>query len=232
VLAEPTLVARSGELASFLVGGEIPIPIAQSNTNGGAPVVTILFKSFGVQLEFTPTVLSPDRIHLQISPEVSQPDQSFGTQVAGTAVPSFRTRRASTGVDLADGQSFAIAGLLQEMTNADFEELPFLGQVPILGQLFRSERFRKDETELVIIVTPRLVQPITAKNVALPTDSYSAPDALEFFLLGRLEGSRAPVPRPPRFGGARTSERSDARGLIGSFGPRLRVPTPSRENDG
>jgi pilus assembly protein CpaC len=230
VLAEPTLVARSGELASFLVGGEVPIPVAQASSNGGAPVVTIIFKSFGVQLEFIPTVLSPERIHLQISPEVSQPDSSFGTQVAGTAVPSFRTRRAATGVELADGQSFAIAGLLQEITSTDIEQLPFLGDVPILGQFFRSERFKRDETELVILVTPRLVKPLGPQDVRLPTDDYVEPSLFEFYGLGRLRGTAAPAPRVRGLG---PTGANGQRGLLGIFGPRLRVPTPStQENNG
>jgi pilus assembly protein CpaC len=230
VLAQPTLIARSGELASFLVGGEVPIPVAQTNASGGTPVVTIIFKSFGVQLEFLPTVLSQERIHLQISPEVSQPDQSFGTQVLGTAVPSFRTRRASTGVELGDGQSFAIAGLLQEITAADVEQLPFLGDVPILGTLFRSERFRRDETELVILVTPRLVKPLGPQDVALPTDSYIEPSPLDFYLFGRLEGTARTT--PPRLRGAGGALAPQQKGIIGLFGPRLRVPTPTQENNG
>jgi pilus assembly protein CpaC len=227
VLAEPTLVARSGELASFLAGGEIPIPIVDQN--GDDSNVTIVFKRFGVQLEFRPTVLSPDKIHLQITPEVSQPDFSFGTTVGGTTVPAFRTRRAATGIDLADGQSFAIAGLLQELSSVNIERYPLLGDVPILGQLFSSNRFMKNETELVIIATPRLVKPLGPDAITLPTDYFVLPSEFEFYVLGRSEGR----PRNPNFAGqspsAQAAPESQPGGLIGDFGHRIRVPEPSQE---
>jgi len=232
VLAEPTLVARSGELASFLAGGEIPIPVVTSN--GQDSDVTIVFKRFGVQLEFRPTVLSPDKIHLQITPEVSQPDFSFGTSISGTTVPAFRTRRAATGIDLADGQSFAIAGLLQDLSSVNIERYPFIGDVPILGQLFSSNRFMKQETELVIIATPRLVKPLGPGKVALPTDYFVLPTEFELYLLGRAEGRK----RTPSFPGqapsastgpttADTISSVEPGGLIGDFGHRIRVPQPA-----
>jgi len=232
VLAEPTLLARSGELASFLAGGEIPIPVVQTSDNNSN--VTIVFKRFGVQLEFRPTVLSPDKIHLQITPEVSQPDFSFGTTVSGTTVPAFRTRRAATGIDLADGQSFAIAGLLQDLSSVNIERYPFLGDVPILGQLFSSNRFMRNETELVIIATPRLVKPLGPGPVTLPTDYFVLPSEFEFYLLGRAEGRpRSPgVPGQPRAQAGPTTADVDSEepgGLIGDFGHRIRIPEPSRE---
>jgi pilus assembly protein CpaC len=222
ILAEPSLVARSGELASFLAGGEIPIPVPQGD---GGNDITIQFKRFGVQLEFIPTVLSENRIHLQVTPEVSQPDFTIGTSVGGTTVPAFRSRRAGTGVELADGQSFAIGGLLQENVMTDYEQLPFIGNVPILGQLFRSQRFQRDETELVIIVTPRLVQPLGAGPIVLPTDSYVEPTPLQFYLRGRIE---APARRaPPAPGPVAPTGRGDGDapgGLLGQYGHSLRMP--------
>jgi pilus assembly protein CpaC len=185
VLAEPTLLARSGETASFLVGGEVPIPVAQGGAFGS---VTVEFKPFGVGLGFTPTVLGPDRIHLQVAPEVSDIAPENGIEVGGTVVPGFTTRRASTAVDLKDGQSFAIAGLLSESVRALSGRYPLLGDIPILGALFRSSLFQKNQTELVIIVTPHLVKPLGPGPHPLPTDSYIEPTQPEFYLFGRIEG--------------------------------------------
>ena len=185
VLAEPTLLARSGETASFLVGGEVPIPVAQGGAFGS---VTVEFKPFGVGLGFTPTVLGPDRIHLQVAPEVSDIAPENGIEVGGTTVPGFTTRRASTAVDLKDGQSFAIAGLLSESVRALSGRYPLLGDIPILGALFRSSLFQKNQTELVIIVTPHLVKPLGPGPHALPTDSYIEPSQTDFYLWGRIEG--------------------------------------------
>jgi pilus assembly protein CpaC len=185
VLAEPTLVARSGEQASFLVGGEVPIPIAQGGAFGS---ITVEFKSFGVGLGFTPTVLGPERIHLEVAPEVSEPDFTIGTEAGGTIVPGFVTRRAATAVELKDGQSFAIAGLLSDQVRQLTGRYPLLGQIPVLGNLFRSSRYQKNQTELVVIVTPHLVRPLGPEPHALPTDSFIEPNALEFYLLGRQEG--------------------------------------------
>ena len=184
ILAEPSLVARSGASAEFLVGGELPIPIPQ----GVIGAVSIEYKSFGVGVIFTPTVMGPDRIHLDVATEVSLPVEAFGLTVGGVSVPSFDVRRASTGVDLGDGESFAIAGLLREDIDERIEKFPFLGDLPILGVLFRSTSFRKEETELVIIVTPHLIKPLPPGPPALPTDNFVEPNAAEFFLLGRLEG--------------------------------------------
>jgi pilus assembly protein CpaC len=215
ILAEPTLVARSGETASFLAGGEVPIPIAQGGAFGS---ITIEFKKFGVGVAFTPTVLGPDRIHLEVAPEVSEPDFSFGTEVDGTVVPGFITRRAATSVELSDGQSFAIAGLLSDVVREAAAKYPLLGDIPILGALFRSTQFQKNETELVIIVTPQLVKPLGPPPHPLPIDHFSEPNALEFYLLGALEGRAPPAPRrgasaPPVAPG----------GLIGDVGHRLPV---------
>jgi pilus assembly protein CpaC len=206
VLAEPTLVARSGEHASFLVGGEVPIPVAQGGAFGS---ITIEYKDFGVGLGFTPTVLDSDRIHLIVRPEVSQPNFALGTAVGGTTIPAFDTRRASTTIELGDGQSFAIAGLLSERMSDFAEKYPVLGDIPVLGGLFRSSSYQNEETELVMIVTPRIVKPLPLGPRPLPSDHFIAPSAFEFFLLGRLEARAEAVPPPaepeagvtPKYGG-------------------------------
>ena len=181
ILAEPNLVARTGEKAHFLVGGEVPIPVSQGGAFGS---ITVEFKEFGVGVAFTPTVMESDRIHLDVTTEVSEPDFS----IAVNGVPAFNTRRASTGVELGDGQTFAIAGLLREDVTQLVSQYPVLGDIPVLGNLFRSTQFQKDETELVMIVTPRLVKPLGAGPHPLPGDHYVEPDDFEFYLLGRLEG--------------------------------------------
>jgi len=185
ILAEPTLVARSGETASFLAGGEIPIPIAQGGAFGS---ITIEFKEFGVGVAFTPTVMAADRIHLKVAPEVSAPDFTLGATSGGLTVPGFTTRRASTAVELADGQSFAIAGLLRDDVAQLVDQYPVLGEIPVLGVLFRSSQFQKNESELVMIVTPHLVKPLPPGEHHLPTDHFVEPNAFEFYLLGALEG--------------------------------------------
>jgi pilus assembly protein CpaC len=212
VLAEPTLLARSGETASFLVGGEVPIPIAQGGAFGS---ITVEFKDFGVGLGFTPTVLGPDRIHLAVAPEVSDVDFTLGTEVGGTIVPGFITRRAETAVELKDGQSFAIAGLLSDSVRSLSGRYPLLGDIPVLGNLFRSSLYEKNQTELVIIVTPHLVKPLGPGPHALPTDSYIEPNALEFYLLGRMEGYPGETAQPG--------------GMIGDVGHRV-TATPEGES--
>ncbi len=209
VLAKPTLVARSGETASFLVGGEVPIQVSQ---NGISSNNTVEFKSFGVGLNFTPTVLSPDRIHLTVNPEVSRIDETLRDPVTGT--PGFATRRAATSVELADGQSFMIAGLLNDQVTELAGVHPLLGNIPILGALFRSTKFQRDETELVIIITPVLVDPMGPGQYALPTDSFIAPNAWEFFLLRAMEGD-------PKRSASLSSDGLEAHGMIGQTGPRV-----------
>jgi len=213
ILAEPTLVARSGESASFLVGGEVPIPVVQAGSLNGA--ISIEYHEFGVGLSFTPTVLGPNRIHLAVNPEVSRADFTFGTEVNGTLVPGFATRRASTSVELADGQSFMIAGLLSEEVRELAGRYPLLGRVPILGALFRSTQFLKDETELVIVVTPTLVKPLGAGPHSLPTDHFIEPTAVRFYLWGALEG------RPRAATDDGSSDRFEPEGMIGDTGNRI-----------
>jgi len=183
-LAEPNLIALSGETANFLAGGEFPVPVPGALNQ--AP--TIDWKDFGVSLTFTPTVLANGQISLRLVPEVSEIDFSTGTQVLGTAVPGLITRRASTTIELRDGQSFAIAGLLQTEHRKQLAELPWIGRVPVLGALFRSASYRKNESDLVIIVTPRLVQPaIPGQKLATPLDSKLPGNDIDYFLMGKQE---------------------------------------------
>ena len=200
-LAQPTLIALSGEKASFLAGGEFPVPVAQSNTNGnGAGAITVEFKPFGVSLAFTPTVLGDNTINMVVEPEVSAIDPSSSLSVGGITIPGLRTRRASTTLELRDGESFAIAGLLSKDFETTVEQLPVLGSIPILGALFRSSSFKKGETELLIVVTPRLVQPMRPGQVRLPTDRVLDPREGDTFLLGqpyrptRVDPAIPPVP--------------------------------------
>ncbi len=182
VLAEPTLVSLSGQEASFLAGGEFPFPIPQ--TFG---TITIEFKKFGVGLTFTPTVLTDNLISIKVQPEVSDLDFTRAIVIQGFVIPALTTRRASTVVELADGQSFAIAGLIREDVREKVSKFPLLGDVPVLGSLFRSSEFQKNESELIIIVTPRLVKPIDPTKVRLPTDGVGEPDDLDFYLMGKIE---------------------------------------------
>jgi pilus assembly protein CpaC len=184
ILAKPTLVTLSGQEASFLAGGEFPIPVPQQEET-----ITIEFRTFGVGLRFTPTVLSDRQISLRVAPEVSELDFANAVSFSGFVVPALTTRRASTVVELADGQSFAIAGLLDESVRENISRFPVLGDIPILGALFRSASFQKSETELVIIVTPHLVKPVDVAQQPLPTDAFIEPNDVEFLLLGKLEGS-------------------------------------------
>jgi len=185
-LAEPTLIALSGETASFLAGGEFPIPVVQSGGGGGQDgnnAVTVEFKPFGVSLGFTPTVLSDKVINLVVEPEVSSIDQAASINIGGLQIPGLQTRRASTVLELRDGESFAIAGLLQRDFSTTVNQVPLLGSIPIIGSLFRSSSFQKGETELLIIVTPRLVAPIKPSQVRLPTDRIYDPSEADVLLL-------------------------------------------------
>jgi len=194
-LAEPTLLALSGERASFLAGGEFPVPVVQSGGGGAnGNAITIEFKPFGVSLGFTPTVLGDKVINLVVEPEVSSIDPSASVTVNGLVVPGLQTRRASTTVELRDGESFAIAGLLRRDFQTTIRQLPILGSIPILGALFRSSSFQKGETELLIVVTPRLVAPIRPNQVVLPTDRVKDPDATKTLLFGEDYEERPVVP--------------------------------------
>jgi pilus assembly protein CpaC len=190
-LAEPNLVALSGDTASFLAGGEYPIPV-----NGSLGQITVDYKKYGVGLAFTPTVLSGGLINLKIEPEVSQIDTNHTVDVAsGISVPALIVRRANTTVELRDGQSFAIGGLLQNNTQNQVEQLPWIGSVPVLGELFTSKSYQKNETDLVIIVTPRLVRPARPGDVLkTPADKTTPPNDADFFLMSRNEVSRSSQP--------------------------------------
>jgi pilus assembly protein CpaC len=183
VLAEPTLVALSGQSASFLAGGQFPVPVPQ-----GLGTVAIEYKDFGVRLAFSPTVLSENKITMKVAPEVSELDFSTAIRIEGFVVPGLTTRKAETVIELADGQSFAIAGLLRENIRDAASRYPILGDIPILGALFRSRAFQKNETELVIIATPHIAKPIDMAKQPLPTDYYVEPDDTELYLLGLMEG--------------------------------------------
>jgi len=186
-LAEPNLVALSGDTASFLAGGEYPIPVP-----GSLGTVTIDYKTYGVGLSFTPTVLKDGVINLMIKPEVSQLDFAHTVQIAGTSVPPLIVRRASTTIELRDGQSFVIGGLLQNVSSNAQDQLPWLGDVPVLGALFRSAQYQKNETDLAIIVTPRLVRPTRPGDVVrTPLDNMLPANDIDFFLMGKPEISPA-----------------------------------------
>ena len=192
VLAEPTLTALSGETASFLAGGEFPIPISQS-----LGAVTVEYKQFGVGLAFSPIVLDNGRISMRVRPEVSELSTEGAVRINGFQVPALTTRRTETTVELGSGQSMMISGLLRNVSNSTINRTPFLGSLPIIGALFRSNGFRRAETELVIVVTPYLVQPVSANRLALPTDGYRSPGTMENVFLGQGHVGRTenrPVP--------------------------------------
>ena len=190
-LANPNLTALSGETGTFLAGGELPIPISQ-----GLGTVTVEYKQFGVSLAYTPTVLSDGRISLRVRPEVSQLDYSNAVSLGTTQVPALTTRRAETTVELGSGQSFMIAGLMSNSHNNFFDKTPGAADLPVIGALFKSNAFQRNETELVIVITPYLVKPVNANDIKLPTDGYKAPTDLERVFLGQLNGAGKPDERP------------------------------------
>ena len=188
-LAQPNLVALSGDTASFLAGGEYPIPVPQA-----LGIVTIDYKKYGVGLAFTPTVLRDGLINLKIEPEVSELDYSHPVLIQGTSIPPLIVRRASTTIELRDGQSFVLGGLLQNKSQNVQEQLPWLGDVPVLGALFRSASYQKQETDLAIIVTPRLVRPTRPGDlVKTPLDNTLPANDIDFFLMGKAEVTPADV---------------------------------------
>jgi pilus assembly protein CpaC len=213
-LAEPNLTALSGETASFLAGGEFPIP-----TSSGLNGVSVEFKQYGVSLAFTPTVLEDGRISMRVRPEVSELSDAGAIQLNGFSVPSLTTRRAETTVELGSGQSFMIGGLLRNSSGNTTNKAPLLGSLPIIGALFKSNAFKRNETELVIVITPYLVRPVSANQIALPTDSIRNGTALERVFLDQNEHNVAGARRPmPTMAAPRTGPG------IGSADP---VPTPA-----
>ena len=197
MLAEPTLMAISGQEASFLAGGKIFIPVARDNNQTGGTTITLEEKEFGVGVKFKPTVLEGGRIHLKVAPEVSELNAQGNpfTTIGGvtSVIPSFTVRRAETTLQLNDGQSFMIAGLVKNDVAESVNRIPGLGEIPILGALFRSSEFQKDKTELMFVVTPRLVKPLPP-DYALPTDAFVEPSRVEYFLGGKMEGTPPPAP--------------------------------------
>jgi pilus assembly protein CpaC len=210
VLAEPNLVTTSGQQASFLAGGEFPIPVPQAS--GGGTTITVEYKKFGVQLEFTPTVLNEGKIAVKVHPTVSELDNTFGQTFVlpgGYVVPGLRSREMNTQVEVGDGQTFAIAGLLSDNSRTIIRKFPILGDIPILGPLFSSNEYQKNLTELVALVTPHLVKPMAPGAARLPTDKWIEPSDVDFYLLGLDQGRQKPAPStapapaaplPPQFG--------------------------------
>jgi pilus assembly protein CpaC len=190
-LAEPNLTALSGETASFLAGGEIPIPISQA-----LGTVSVEYKQYGVSLAFTPTVLADGRISMRVRPEVSQLSTVGAVTLNGFNIPGFNTRRAETTIELGSGQAFMIGGLLSNNHTNSVDKAPGLGDLPILGALFRSTNFRRNESELVIVVTPYLVKPVNASQIALPTDGYKASTDFERVILGQSFSGKSGAERP------------------------------------
>ncbi len=177
ILAEPNLVCLNGQTAKFLAGGEIPVPVPS-----GLGTTSIEWKEFGVGLKFTPSIVTGERISLQVNPEVSDLDYTRAIQINGFTIPAINTRRTSTTIELNNGQSFAVAGLLREESRNSMDKYPMLGDIPVLGNLFKSSQFQKDQSELVIIITAHLAKPLDKKHMAMPSDSSHEPDDLEFFL--------------------------------------------------
>ena len=218
-LAEPNLTAMSGQTASFLAGGEFPVPInGSSAATGGFPTISVEFKSFGVSLAFTPTVIDAQHLNLRVRPEVSELTTTGEVSVPLTAtatvtIPALTVRRADTSVELASGESFALAGLLQHMSTQLVSKVPWIGDIPIIGAAFRSDRFQRGETDLVVIITPFLVQPVQTR-LAAPTDGLQLPnDAQRVFLSDKYrQGLPGPGPGPLNAGG---------KALIGPGGFRL-----------
>ncbi len=213
-LAEPNLTATNGQPASFLAGGQFPVPSAQTSaTPGGVPVITVEFKNFGVSLDVTPTIIDAAHLNLKIRAEVSQLSAQGAIISNGISIPGLSVRSAETTVELGSGQSFALAGLMQNDITQNVTKVPWLGDVPILGQLFRSEKFQRNETELVIFVTPYLVKPAMT-SMAAPTDGFVPPHDAQRVISGDTYRQTLPAPARGPLGGG-------GQGLIGPVGFRL-----------
>ncbi|WP_175910385.1 MULTISPECIES: type II and III secretion system protein family protein [Burkholderia] len=194
ILAEPNLVTISGQEATFLAGGKIFIPVPQSSGTGTSSI-TLQEEEFGVALKFTPTVLGNGRISLKVAPEVSELSQTgvtlSATNIGGTSIlPLITTRRASTTVQMGDGESFAIGGLIKDNASGALKAIPGVGEVPVLGALFRSTSFQQDRTELIFVITPHLVRPLQTADLPLPTDSFSKPNEADVYATGNMEGRK------------------------------------------
>jgi len=206
-LAEPNLTALSGQEAKFLAGGEYPVPVSQEDGK-----LSVTYKPFGVELNFVPTVIDGDLINLQLEAAVSSIDSSNGITTDAISIDAFRRRETSTTVEMRDGESFAIAGLLQDDFRDVNGQVPWIGDIPVLGALFRSAEYERQQSELVIIVTPHLVTPTRGEALALPTDRVMPPTEKDLFLFGRTSSDDA---RRPRSGGAAEVARQD---FTGSYG--------------
>ncbi|WP_082411319.1 type II and III secretion system protein family protein [Methylogaea oryzae] len=216
ILSEPTLTTQSGKKAAFLSGGEFPIPVFSGSTLGGSGF-NVAFKEFGVGVEFLPVVLSGNRINLTTNVSVSElSDEAQVSLFAdGTPIKSLRTRKAASTLELSDGQTMSIAGLISDNARANASRIPYLGDIPVLGQLFRSQEYQSNKTELVIFATPHLAKPLKREDIRSPTDYFVAPDDQEFYLMGRLEGRKVPS-------SAEQSHASDKQGgLVGEYGHTL-----------
>jgi len=213
-LASPNLTTISGETATFLAGGEFPIPMSS-----GLGEVSVQYKNFGVSLSYTPTVLSNGRISIRVAPEVSEISSNGAVILNGFSIPAVSTRRAETTVELGSGESFMIAGLMQNSYNSAIDKTPGLADVPILGTLFKSDGYRRNETELMIVVTPYLVKPVSDSEIVLPTDGFKAANDAERFLLNRNHsGTGDDRPKPQMAPATPTNQ---------SFGS-LESPAPSK----
>jgi pilus assembly protein CpaC len=190
-LAEPNLTTVSGETAEFRAGGQYPFPVSS-----GLGAIGVEFKNFGVSLQYTPTVLSDGRISLRVRPEVSEISSQGAVRINGTEIPAITQRMADTTVELGSGQSFMIAGLMQNTTSSSVDKMPGAGDIPILGALFKSNGWRRSETELMIIVTPYLVKPVSDSEIVLPTDGFNSPNDLERVLLGKVASRTGVDTRP------------------------------------
>ncbi|ANU08599.1 type II and III secretion system protein family protein [Paraurantiacibacter namhicola] len=194
-LSQPNLTALSGETAEFLAGGEFPIPLSQ-----GLGTTTVEYKKYGVSLSYTPTVLANGRISIRVRPEVSELSSQGAVTLNGFQIPALTIRRAETTVELGSGQSFMIAGLLSNNAQSTIDKAPGVGDLPIIGNLFKSQDFRRGETELVIVVTPYLVRPVNDRDIVLPTDGYRAPSAGQQLFLNQetdgVSGASRPLPQP------------------------------------
>lgn len=190
LLAEPNLVAQSGEEATFLAGGEFPIPIVQGNTTGGGTSITVEYKEFGVRLKFKPIVLGDNLIRLTVAPEVSDLSEVGAVILQGFSIPALNTRRASTTLELHSGETFSMAGLINRATGAISSKTPGLGELPVLGALFRSMRYKEGETEMIVLVTATLIDPLAMKSLPpLPGQTHRRPNDWELYLGGAIEGS-------------------------------------------
>ncbi|HEX8302916.1 type II and III secretion system protein family protein [Sphingomonas sp.] len=216
-LTNPNLTALSGETSTFLAGGEIPILVSQ-----GLGAVSVEYKQYGVSLAYTPTVLSDGRISLRVKPEVSSLSAAGAVSLGGNQIPALTTRRAETTVELGSGESMVIAGLLSNSHDNSISKAPGLGDVPILGALFRSNSFQRNETELVIVITPYLVKPVNANQIVLPTDGYQAPNDFQRIIGGQLSGSNdRERPKP-------SMAQPNGQPSVGAMAPALASPAPSQ----